>query len=325
MRPVKPHALAALLLAAPACMTPYPDLAARLDVGRAVHGVPYVMVAGSEVRLLVLGDPPDAASPAPFALTRVTGGWSVVTLQGTWTEDRSLGKLTLRGAVEFVLPDERAVPVVQRDGASRRQLDQQQVLDVGPSGDQLVLSGGDGTAAGTWTLLEAALARLGGDATAPACAFQVANLTVRSAQARVPGFGSPAMVEYLDGASFLGTFAGTLHVSLRSLSTPWTTIAFSGYVDFSGVTLDGAQVSQTSTSGDGTMSGVIGFLFQPGAASASDPLPPPIQGTIDYGGVLLGNGAPLGGGYAVAVQGGATGEVPAIGPPAPTIAACLGL
>jgi hypothetical protein len=325
MRPAPPLALAALLLAAPACMTPYPDLAARLDVGRAVRGAPYVMVAGQEVRLLVLEEPTDAASPAPFALTRVTGGWSVVTLQGTWTEDRSLGKLTLRGAMEFVLPDERNKAVINRVGASRREVDQQQVLDVGPSGDQLVLSGGDGSAAGTWTLLATALSRLGGMATDPTCAFQVANLTVRSAQARVPGFGSPAMVEYLDGASFQGTAAGALHVSLRSLSTPWTTIAFTGYVDFAGVTLDGAQVSQTNTSGEGNMSGVIGFALQPGPAAPDDPAPPPVQGTIDYGGVLLGNGAPLGGGYAVAVQGGANGVVPAIGPLTPTTAACLGL
>jgi hypothetical protein len=322
---IRPLALAALLLAAPACMTPYPDVAQRVDVGQAVHGTPYVMVAGDEVRLLVLADPLDAASPAPFALTRVTGGWAVVTLQGTWEEDRSLGKLTLHGTQEFLLPDERAVPVLSRSGASGAQVSRRQVLDIGPSGDAFVLSGGDGTAAGTWTLLSTALGRLGGVATAPACAFQVANLTVRSAQARVPYFGSPGMVNYLSGKDFAGTFAGTLRVSLRSLSTPWSDSTFAGYQDFAGVTLDGTQVSQTSSGGDGTMSGVLAFTLQPGPAAAGDPPPPPVLGTIDYGGVLLANGAPVGGGYAVTVQGGGAGDVPTIGPLTPTIAACLGL
>ena len=60
------------------------------------------------------------------------------------------------------------------------------------------------------TLLGRTALVTGTDATASACAFHLANLAVESSEARIPGFNSPGLTQYLNREEpFDGILSGT--------------------------------------------------------------------------------------------------------------------
>jgi hypothetical protein len=157
----------------------------------------------------------------------------------------------------------------------------------------------------------------GNDANTTACAFHLANLAVESSEARIPGFNSAGLTQYLNREEpFDGILSGTVTIGLVGLFSPVTTNTFRNYADFEGVTLDGAQVSSTDTGGNGTLSGVLGFRID------RDGLPP-LEGAVDYREVVI-TGGNESGNYLVTLDGGATYPVPT-GHRIPSLEQCLGL
>jgi hypothetical protein len=338
-RPAAPGALrrcrtllALLALTLGAC-GPYAEVAQKLDVTARVSGDTWIAAAGTEVRFLLVGKPASDGS-VPFAFTSlqmpISAGTSGTTLQGTWTEVGGDGTATLRVEREYTLPDERSTPLLSRRGTWRADTRRTIDLRVDRDGNRLVLAG-DPSLAGTYLAFGGALARLG-TATArdAACAFQVANLGIRSSEVRIIGFGGPGMTQYEQAETYVGTVAGSLRVSLSGFTQNTTNITYFGFEDLVGARVDGPQITDANSGGDGHMSGVLTFVLKPLSPDGSEA--PPITGTIDYGGagtpadaVQISNGSATGGAYVVTLEGGGSARVSPGTPPSPTVAECLGL
>jgi hypothetical protein len=315
-------ALAALL--ALAGCGPYNDVAQRLDVSATIlEGDTWIGQVGPEVRLLILGKPERPGEKAAFALASmdlsIAAGISGATIEGLYSEDAQGQRLTFAEQLRYTLPDERSLALLSRHGVRRSDIAVALGVDEVRAGAQLTLTG-DASFAGTYLKMADALSRLGTAAASDAvCAFLVANLAVRSSEARVLYFGSAAMTQYGTTASFAGIFAGAMQVhadvSVPSFAST-TTISYSQFADFAGVHLDGAQITKADGSGDGRMSGVLRFALQQ------------ITGSIDYGSadaIVISSGNPTGGHYSVAIDGGGQTQLSPAQPASPSLRQCLGL
>lgn len=326
-------ALAAGAAALGAC-GPYAQLAQKLDVTARIAGDTWIAAVGpdrSEIRILLVARP-DANGNAAFAFSDLPSGPDVTTttLQGTWSETGSAGDVTLRVEHAYTLPG---------DGSGARRDDSTRILHVTANRDQagrLVLSGNPALA-GTYAGFADSLRNLGpAAAVSAACAFLVPNLAVATSEIRIIGFGGNAMYQYTRPARYVGTVAGTVDVSVDiSLSgnSAHTTIQYAGFQDFGGLTLEGAQVTDTSLAANGHMSGVLRFTLSPAPVDPSGVVTP-IQGSIDYGtadpgnAVVISGGNPVGGSYRMSVDGGVSGvlvPLTAVNTASSAVADCLSL
>lgn len=315
---------------------PYAELAQKLDVTARVAGDTWIAAVGpdrAEVRVLLVGKPQNDGSVA-FAFTAmqmpISRGTSAITLQGRWTEVGASGDTTLQVEHEYTLPDESSVPILSRRGAWREDALRTIRLTVTRDAGRLTVAG-DAGLAGTYVALGEALGRLG-SATAwdAACAFQIANLGIRSSEIRIIGFGGPGMTQYQQAETYVGTVAGSLRVSMSGFFQNTTTIAYSAFEDLGGVRVNGPQITEANSSGDGHMSGVLTFALAPLALDGSAAAP--ITGTIDYGGagnpadaVQISNGNAIGGVYVTSIDGGGSARVSPETAPSPSVSECLGL
>jgi len=322
-----------LLAALPAlagCLTaPYPNFAEQLDVANQVSGDSWVASAdgpeGEEVKVLVVGDDGQGGDPR-FSFTSILPR-SVRKLQGTWLWNEATSRLVLTADYEYVFPDESGKPVTQRTGAQRRAVTIEESLAASVSDGRLVLAGGSGALAGTYTLFREALGALGAaPEVSPGCAFRVFNLTILSSQVRIPSFGGTGILQYTTPANFQGERTGAVTIGVANVFNPLTTIDYVEYSDFSGAAVAGLQSTQVNTAGNGYMFGTLEFAFRP-----VEPLPQ-VTGTVTYGeqggggdSIRLTSGLVSGGGYQVAVSGGQGGFVDGVTLPPPSTAACLGL
>lgn len=327
-------ALASILLglALGAC-GPYAEVAQKLDVTPRVAGDTWIAATGTEVKLLLVGQAGQDGA-APFAFTAlqmpISAGTSALALQGHWTEVGSAGATTLLVEHRYTLPDERSVSILARRGAWREDERRTIRLTVARDGGRLVVAG-DAGLAGTYVALGEALGRLGSATERDAaCAFQIANLGIRSSEVRIIGFGGPGMTQYQHAETFVGTVAGSLRVSMSGFAHNTTTIEHLAFEDIGGVRVDGSQITEADSGGDGHMSGVLTFRFEPllpgGGAAA------PLTGAIDYGGagvaadaVQISNGNPVGGVYVVSIDGGGSARVSPETAPSPSVSECLAL
>jgi hypothetical protein len=312
---------------------PYAQLAQKLDVTAQIAGDTWIAAAGpgrSATRILLVARP-DADGNAPFAFSELPSGAKVdtTTIQGTWTEVGSAGDVTLHVAHSYVLPGDNSG--ARRDDSSRTIR-----ITATRVGSQLVLTG-DPALAGTYVGLAEALRKLGAPAqVSAACAFLIPNLAVMTADIRIIGFGGNSMYQYQRPATFVGTIAGSVRVGVDISLTgnnAHTTIGFSGFQDFGGVTLDGTQVTDTSLAANGHMSGVLRFALTPAAPDPTG-VSTPIQGSIDYGSaqpgnaIQINNGYPTGGSYLMSVDGGVSNvlvPVDIVNTPSSAVADCLAL
>lgn len=325
-------ALLALALAGAAC-GPYAEVAQKLDVTEPIADADtWVAAQGTELRVLVLGRS-EGGRAAAFSFTAmqmpISAGTAASALQGDWDEPQA-GAASFTARREYLLPDERSTSLLGRIGATRRDVSRTHRLELARAGDRLALAG-DPALAGTYRRFRDALAGLGSTTERDAaCAFQIVNLAIRATQVRVIGFGGPGMTQYQTAATFVGTLGGSFRVSMRGLLDSTTTIDFAALVELAGSRLDGPQVTDVDSSGDGRMSGALSFSLEPagpgGAALA------PIAGTLDYGGagdpadaIRISNGTASGGHYAIALSGGGAARVSPVTAPSPTAAECLAL
>ncbi len=326
---------AALLAVALGACGPYAEVAQRLDVTARVAGDTWIAAGAdrTELRVLLVGTP-GTDGTAPFAFTAMqmplSRGTSAITLQGRWTEVGAGGATTLLVEHAYTLPDEGSVSVLSRRGAWREDVRRTVRLTVTRDAGRLIVAGDD-QLAGTYVALGEALGRLGSAAERDAaCAFQVANLDIRSSEIRIIGFGGPGMTQYQGAETFVGTVAGSMRVSMSGFLHNTTTITYGAFEDLGGVRIDGAQITDADSGGDGHMSGVLAFALLPrapdGAAAA------PITGTIDYGGggdaddaIRISSGNAAGGVYLTSIAGGGSARVRPETPPSPSVSECLAL
>lgn len=335
-RPIARRAPAVLLALALGACGPYAELAQKLDVTARVAGDTWIAAVGpdkAEVRVLLIGRPGDDGSAA-FAFTAmqmpISRGTSAITLQGRWTEVGSSGATTLQVAHEYTLPDESSVPILSRRGSWREDVPLTIRLTVTRDAGLLVVAG-DAGLAGTYVALGEALGRLASPTDwNAACAFQIANLGIRSSEVRIIGFGGPGMTQYQQAETYVGTVAGSLSVSMSGFIQNTTIISYSAFEDLGGVRVSGPQRTDADSGGDGHMSGVLAFSLTPLAPDGSPAAP--ITGTIDYGGagnpadaVQISNGNATGGVYITTIDGGGSARVSPETAPSPSASECLGL
>jgi hypothetical protein len=281
----------------------------------------------TEVRLLIVGEP-DSTGTAPFAFSALelttSRGDSVFTLQGTWVETGTAGAATAYVEHQYTLPDESAVRILLRSGTFRSDDAFQIPLTAARSAGQLLVSG-DPRLAGTYVALTEALGNLKtATPSDAACAFQIANLGMLRSEGRILGFGGPLLQQYSQAATYIGTLAGSLVIHFSgSLSANHTSLDYSAFEDVGGVWVDGPMDTDADSSGTGHMSGVMTFRIEPVAGDGTPGTP--ITGTIDYGAVQIDGGNADSGFYAVALDGGATAQVPPQTAPSPSVSECLAL
>jgi len=303
-----------------ACLGPYPNVAEKLDGVEGVNGTSYIALDAGAARILILA-PFDGGTTAPFTRIDEQQPRAVQTLQGTYSGDPN-DSLTVHfsGATLFTLPDEHTLAVSDRTGASHRQLSPplQATNHIDETTDEILeLSGAKEIAGHYLTFLGRTALLSGTDATTTACAFYLANLAVESSEARIEGFNSPGMTQYLNRQEpFEGILHGSVTVGLVNLFAPVVSFTYNDYADFEGVTLDGVQVSSTNASGDGALSGVVGFRIDRKNL-------PPLNGQVDYRAVSLAGGNESGN-YMVRLDGGTEVAVPT-GHRNPSLEQCLGL
>jgi hypothetical protein len=320
-----------LALAVAAC-GPYAEVAQKLDVTARVAGDTWIAAAGadrSELRVLLVGQPREDGTAA-FAFTAlempISRGAAATTLQGSWTEVGSAGATTLQVAHTYTLLDETGNPLNRR-GSFRDDTARTLRVTVTRQAGTLAVAG-DPALAGTYVPVREALARLATAPEAAACAFQVANLAIRSSEVRIIGFGGATMLQYRSTATYVGTVAGDLSVHLSGdLSGSTTTIDYRAFEDFGGVRVGGPQITDVNSSASGHMSGVMTFELAPLAADGT--AAPAITGTIDYGDpadpVQISNGTATGGSYLARIDGGGSARIAPEAPPSPSVSDCLDL
>ena len=303
-----------------ACIGPYPNVGEKLDGVDLVNGTSYIALDAGAARILILA-PFDGGTSAPFTRINEHQPRAVETLQGTYSGDpeNSL-KIIFSSSTVFTLPDEHTLPVSGRTGATRRQLSPptQSTVHLDANTEEILDLSGSPDIAGHYLALLGRTALLTGtEENTTACAFHLANLAVESSEARIPGFNSPGMTQYLNREEpFDGILHGSVTVGLVGLFSPVVTFTYRDYADFEGVTLDGVQVSSTNTSGDGALSGVVGFRIDRKDL-------PPLDGQVDYRAVGL-SGGNENGNYMVTLDGGTEVAVPT-GRRIPSLEQCLGL
>ena len=303
-----------------ACLGPYPNVAEKLDGVDLVKGTSYLSLDDGGARILILA-PFDGGRTAPFTRIDEQQPRAVETLQGTYSGNATNTlDITFSSTTLFVLPNEASKPVSDRSGASRHELSppMQSQMHIDTSTVDVLDLSGSGDIAGHFLRLLGRTALLtGNDANTTACAFHLANLAVESSEARIPGFNSPGLTQYLNRQEpFEGILSGTVTIGLVGLFSPVTTNTFQNYADFEGVVLDGVQASSTDTGGNGSLTGVLAFRI------ARDNLPP-LEGSVDYSAVSL-SGGNESGNYLVTLDGGTTYPVPT-GHRIPSLEQCLGL
>lgn len=303
-----------------ACLGPYPNVAEKLDGVDLVKGTSYIALDAGAARILILA-PFDGGRTAPFTRIDEQQPRAVQTIQGTYSgETTNALNVDFSSTTLFSLPNEASKPVSARMGASRHQLSPPMLskAHIENTTDQVLdLSGSTDVAGHFLRLLGRTALITGNDASSAACAFHLANLAVESSEARIPGFNSPGLTQYLNREEpFDGILSGTVTIGLVGLFSPVTTNTFRNYADFEGVVLDGVQISSTDTGGNGSLSGILGFRI------GRDGLPP-LEGSVDYRAVTI-TGGNESGNYLVRLDGGAEYPVPT-GRRIPSLEECLGL
>ena len=325
------RALLLPLLLAAGCIGPYPEVGQQLDLGITVDGATtWIATSGDEAKILLFGEP-NGLDPTTCGVVRVTGGIAVETHLGSCTGNAELQTFAFTAEVRYLLEDERAKPLLSRNGATRQPVSFVEQVTYTAAGGRLQLQGSAGLLAGDYVELTGALSALDPATEAgAACAFQVANLAVLSSQVRVLGFNSGGMTQYLTAASFGGLLEGQVGVRVTNLLAPLATLSYQGFSDLTGVVLSGDQLTKTNLSGNGFIYGTLGFRLARRGPDRTSPLPD-LVGELTYGQpdgagdtIRITNGTAVSGAYLLALTGGGTARLPVGVAWSPDLPTCLG-
>ena len=301
-----------ILLAAAAgvaCLGPYQIIGQELSPTISLGDQPTWIQATPEQTTLLVFAVADGGLSAPFTLTTIARNQAAVIYTGSYFASPT--EVTLNSNLKYVLANQYDIPVTQRTGSQRFDIDAGATYTRVIDGGILTLTGNPPL--GSFVAFPAALANLKATNQAEAdCLMRVFQLTAISSEARILGFNGAAIIQYTNPATFSGVLTGSVHIDVESLLKPNTTLVYSNYSDFAGFLIDGSQYSQTNLSGDGHMSSVMAFRMTTDPGDGGPPVTV-IAGDVGYGNaagtppsLILVAGTPSGGGYALTVDGGAT-------------------
>jgi hypothetical protein len=258
---------------------------------------------GTEIVLLGRPDPTDvvlAERPACYGHGFVAHDSSTTFEFGSYTLDEE-GKGVALHSVEYVFAYQIDRSVLSRDGSIRTDLGNaiQEILSISKDGDDVILSldGAPMRMRSVGALVEAldVTTQEGADNV-----FRLYNLPLFTSQARLLGFGSGSMTQYVDTtAEFRGAVRNRFTVSVESFLDPNTHISYYQLEDLSGIVIDGLQHTYVDTGGDGHMGGTLSFLMSDARSSTGAE----IRGRLDYSTLEIDNGVAAGGTYTLTIDG----------------------
>lgn len=257
----------------------------------------------SAAEMLLLGKTGDDRV-GQIVLVRVERSTETTLTAGTYTKFND-NQIEVHYEKMFHYPFEPNTKPLNKKGATSVEIDVTIDYTVEYQKDTLLLSEGHNQQ--EFTAIEALVARL--DPTSEDDWLVYArffNFCIMTSQARVPGFGSGRMMQFLGKqVPFKGMISGEFIIQSSGILKPVTHIEYKNFSDFSGVVLNGVQSTVVSMKGDGHMYGAIDFEFP------ADPENPDVTvtGAVDYGtrsgdaAVELENGTAAGGRYRVSIEG----------------------
>jgi hypothetical protein len=311
MRHASPILVAALLAAAAgvACLGPYQIIGQELSPTISLGEQPTWIQATPELTTLLVFAVADGGITAPFTLTTIARNQSTVIYTGTYFATPT--EVTLNSTLKYVLNNQNDIPVTQRTGSQRFDVDAGATYARVIDGGILTLTGSPSL--GSFVAFPTALAGLRATNQAEAeCLMLVYELSVLSSETRILGFNGASIIQYTNPATFSGVLTGSVNINVESLLNPNVNIVYSNYSDFSGFFLDGNQYTVTNLSGDGHVSSVVDFrmMASPPDGGAPETV---ISGSVGYGNpagsppsILIAEGTPSGGSYLLSVDGGAS-------------------
>jgi hypothetical protein len=276
----------------------YPDLGQRLDVVVPIgdeDASTWLRATSTGTELLIIGSVDDQGEV----------GTTVVKIAPTTETELVTGTLILDDNDEgvflqqyrYLYPYEPERTILSREGSHREESKPALEQDIALTYDGERLTVTDGDESYEFFRLEDVIARQ--DPTTREGATNLArvyNLAILTSQARLLGFGSAGMTQYLDETvSYRGLLSGHFTVHVEEVLSPKTDIIFHQCQDLSAVVLDGLQHTSADLNAKGRMGGQVGFTLH----RSPDGDGPLWQGLVDYGEVLVDNGYAAGGYYVV--------------------------
>jgi hypothetical protein len=255
-----------LAAASASCLGPYQIIGQALDTTISLGDQPTWIQATPEKTTLIVFAAADGGASAPFTLTTVARDQSATILAGSYFFNGN--EVTLTANLKYVWQQQYNLPVTQRTGCQRFNIDAGATYGYVHDGGVITLTGDPPL--GSFAYFPEALAGLQATTEPEAeCVLRVFQLTVISSETRVIGFNGPSLIQYTTPATFNGTLSGTLDVSVD------------------GKTLQAIDFRMTAAPADGGPPVTI------------------ISGQVGYDLVLSG-GTPSGGTYNLTVDGGPT-------------------
>jgi hypothetical protein len=258
---------------------------------------------GTEILLLGRPDPTTVVGPdhpACWGHGFIEHDSSTTFEFGSYDLDAS-GNGTAAHALEYAFAYQPDRSILSRDGSIRTDLSTPEVqsLALTVDGTQLLVSL-DGEERRMTSLAELVESIDTSTQEGAEAVFRVFNLPVATSQARLLGFGSGSMTQYVNAtAEFVGTIRNDFTVEVAAWLDPDALITYHQFEDLTGIVIDGPQLSDVDTSGNGHMNGVLSFIMH-GQGGASDVV---IRGGLDYQGLLLSDGVAAGGTYTLRIDG----------------------
>jgi hypothetical protein len=295
------HVAAGLLAlsAGAACLGPYAILGQALDQTISLGDQPTWIQATPEQTTLIVFAAADGGFSAPFTLTTIARDQSTVILAGSYHFDGN--QVILNSTLRYVLRNQYNLPVTQRDGAQRFDIDAGSTYLYSRDGGILTLDGSPSL--GSFAYFPDALVGLKATSQTEAeCVMRVFELTILSSETRILGFNGPAIIQYTSPASFNGTLAGSVNINVESLLKPNTTLDYQSFIDFSGFRVDGIQYTITDLDGNGNTTNTVYFRMTIDPADGSGPQTL-IAGQVGYDLGLV-SGTPSSGTYTLTVDAG---------------------
>lgn len=245
-----------------------------------------------------------SSDPRTLLVGKVLTDGSTKLHHGTYELDAT-GHGVFHLSTIYTLDNESTLNIAAREGATRTDFgvpyDYPLTVSQTPTGLSVQIDFSWGSSDHTYTSLDDVMAAIDtAGATAHADAFQLYNFSLFLSQVRIPAFGGLGMTRYITSPErFAGIIAGSLEVSVESISMPTSVLAYQGFEDLRGLFVDGSITSIVDINGDGPMQGAVSYELR----NLGDPRDVLLSGTVDYAGITLDDGIAVAGDYAVTIDG----------------------
>lgn len=231
-------------------------------------------------------------------------------LLGVIEPDGDGGSGELLFSQRWIMDMELGMTAVTRIGAYHEAIEPLVVesLDMSMNGEQLEVSidGAGKSYSSLIGMIGAIESGVGFDTQAGAeAAAQLAQLPMFTSEARVDGFGSATLLQFIgekepvDGLVENGLSGDSLTFSMATPTMPTMTLSYGNFQDQDGILVSGSQVRTMNLSADGVASGIVSFTLRTDIAAPAQA----VTGTLDFEGVTVQTGYLAGGSASMMLEG----------------------